>query len=93
MPAIDVKQAVIFAKLYIADLFSDEGLTNLGLEEVVYDDMDDQWRITLGFSRRWDQNSLLSSIGSIQNRTYKVVTLDQAGTVLSVTNRNVANAA
>ena len=47
MSAIDVKKAVETAKRYVADLFANEGLANLGLEEVVYDDAHDRWRITL----------------------------------------------
>ncbi len=94
MPAIDVKKAVGIAKAYIADLFANEGLTNLGLEEVVYDDAHDHWRITLGFSRPWDHIPFQSALGMAgQPRTYKIITLDEGGAVLSVTNRDVANAA
>ena len=92
MPVINVKDAVLNAKRYIADLFADEGVSNLGLEEVVYDDAHDHWRITLGFSRPWDSRHNLFDSPKL-DRTYKVITLDQAGTVLSVTNRDVANAA
>lgn len=91
MSNIDVKQAVDLAKRYVADLFAQEGVTNLGLEEVVYDETHDRWRITLGFSRPWDQRGLAAFAGV--PRTYKVITIDQTGAVLSVTNRETANAA
>ena len=51
---MDVKAAVALAKNHITDLFAQEGLTNLGLEEVEYDEVREQWRITVGFSRSWD---------------------------------------
>ena len=32
---MDVKEAAKLAKDYIANLFADEGITNIGLEEIV----------------------------------------------------------
>ena len=34
---MDVKEAVNTAKAYVAELFANEGLSNLGLEEVEFD--------------------------------------------------------
>ena len=48
---MDVKQAVAVAKSHVADLFSDEGITALGLEAVEFDDTNNAWKITIGFSR------------------------------------------
>ena len=89
---MDVKQAVEQAKQQIADLFSKEGLVNLGLEEVEFDDALDQWRITIGFSRSWDQLGI-PGLTPPSRRTYKVVTIDNGGKVVSVKNRETANAA
>ena len=44
------KKAVTLAKQYVGQLFADEGVTNLGLEEVEFDDEIGVWRATLGFS-------------------------------------------
>ena len=52
---MDVKEAVRTAKEYLADLFVDEEVVNIGLEEVVFDDATNRWSITIGFSRPWDR--------------------------------------
>ena len=51
---MQVKEAVANAKQYLADLFREEGLSDLGLEEVEFDESTDSWCVTLGFSRPWD---------------------------------------
>jgi hypothetical protein len=83
---MDAKSAVELAKNHITDLFAQEGLVNLGLEEVDYDDVGEQWRITVGFSRSWDNQAFTPK------RTYKVVTIDKNGRALSVKNRETADA-
>jgi hypothetical protein len=92
---MDVKQAVASAKKEITELFSDEQLTNLGLEEVELDDQANEWRVTIGFSRPWDepQNSFAAVAESgVPRRSYKIVrisnTTDKA---LSIKNREIAN--
>ena len=52
---MDVKEAVTKAKSYVADVFDGEGPRNIGLEEARFDDGQDLWLITIGFSRRWDE--------------------------------------
>ncbi len=52
---MDVKQAVEMAKNHIKDLFENEGISNLGLEEVDFDDQTSVWYVTIGFSRPWDK--------------------------------------
>lgn len=85
---MDVKEAVRRAKDYAAELFSAEGMTHLGLEEVEYDDARDQWRVTVGFSRAWDHGGVSAMLGgAATRRTYKVVTIAGDGTPLSVKNR------
>lgn len=51
---MDVKEAVRMARKYTAELFADDGIENLGLEEVVFDDEEKAWKVTIGFSRPWD---------------------------------------
>jgi len=90
---MDVKEAVAVAKRYIAELLADEGLTNLGLEEIDHDDTAGVWHVTLGFSRPWNtvKNALTALTGDLgtARRTYRVVTLrDADGVVLSVKRRD-----
>ena len=51
-----VREAVTKAKDYIRDLYTDEDIRFVGLEEVEFDDesQDHAWRITIGFARPWD---------------------------------------
>jgi len=90
---MDVKQAVQEAKNHILYLFGEEGVTNLGLEEVDFDDNAQVWIVTIGFSRPWDKPSTSSVASVLQQlgspkRDYKVVRIDDAaGKVRSVKNR------
>ena len=51
---MDVKEAIQKTKTYIGEVFADEHISNLGLEEVDYDNQNDAWAITLAFSRHWN---------------------------------------
>ena len=85
-----VKLAVESAKKYVADLFAEEEITNVGLEEVKFDDSLDRWIVTIGFSRPWDQNiALTTTPGKGQSgRSYKVLQIaDTDGRVLSLKDR------
>ncbi len=50
---MDVKKAVRAAKAYIIDLiidlYADESIENVGLEEVKFHDQSAAWEITIGF--------------------------------------------
>ncbi|PIK68868.1 hypothetical protein [Methylobacterium frigidaeris] len=46
---MEVKEAVSRAKHYPADVFSDEEISDIRLEEVEFDKLDRSWLITLGF--------------------------------------------
>ena len=90
--SMDVKEAALIARSYITDIFSDDKITNVGLEEVKFDIDTNTWKITLGFSRPWDHvnNTLVAKLGgSIHpDRSYKVVHInDDNGTVISLTDR------
>ena len=87
---MEAKTAVRVAKEYILDLFAEEEIMNLGLEEVQFDELSNSWSITLGFSRPWNQkNAPTSALGARQtDRTYKVINLSDAnGEVLSLKDR------
>ena len=81
---MDVKEAVATAKKYLADVFAQEGISNLGLEEVEFDDQLREWRVTLGFSRSWDSNNPLANVMGLRSnlpRSYKVVHIPENTTV------------
>ncbi|WP_082430926.1 hypothetical protein [Novosphingobium sp. KN65.2] len=92
---MDVKEAISIAKSYIADVFADEGVFNIGLEEVEFNGP--KWEVTIGFSRKWDKppRNPFSSLASVEqpdlraiNRTYKIVEVDdETKEVLGVRNR------
>jgi hypothetical protein len=84
---MDVKEAVAAAKQHIRELFAEEAIENLGLEEVEFNDQAREWQITLGFSRPWNIPSL-NPFADQRSRSYKVVRIsEQTGKVISVKNR------
>ena len=80
---MEVKEAVARARAYLSDLYAEEGIENLGLEEVEFDADKNTWRITLGFIRSWDKRALIPA-----SRSFKVVEIaDANGHVLGVRHR------
>ena len=84
---MDVREAVSVAKSYLANVYTDEGIVNLGLEEVEFDENAGTWCVTLGFSRPWDHppmpprnNALAAALGEPTQpelrRSYKVLRID-----------------
>ena len=71
---MDVKQAARTAREYLSELYSEEQVTDIGLEEVVFDDVSKEWRITIGFSRPWNRRNALRGLS--EARSYKVVCID-----------------
>jgi len=97
---MDVKEAITAAKTYLSDVYAEEQVTNLGLEEVEHMPADGKWVITLAFSRPWNTprtraQEVLENLGAVSGlrRTYKVITLAEDGTVVSMKNRIQADAA
>ena len=97
---MDVKEAARTARAYIDNLFADEDVKYIGLEEVEFDHVAEVWNITIGFSRPWELPKDPSSFasGSVleelkppppsTQRSYKVVRVrDNDGHVISVMNR------
>jgi hypothetical protein len=89
---MDVKEAVAAAKKYVGELFAQEGITNLGLEEVEFDEQAGEWRVTIGFSRPWDSIIGWAALAPQQQtnprRSYKVVRIsDATGAAMSVRDR------
>lgn len=46
---IEVKQAVQIARKFAKELYQDEDIQHLGLEEVMLDDTKHEWLVTLGY--------------------------------------------
>lgn len=92
---MDVKQAVALAKQHILELFADENLSNMGLEEIEFDERSSEWHVTIGFSRPWDEpRTALASLSgmAVPRRTYKVLRIsDGSSQVLSVKEREAAH--
>jgi hypothetical protein len=90
--SVDVRTAVQSAKQRIRDLFSDEHPEDIGLEEVEFDETDDQWLITIGFSRPWDMPGKLADVlrAAPRRRSYKVVRVNnQTGAAVSIKDREL----
>ncbi len=90
---MDVKEAVGTAKTYVADLFADEAITYVGLEEIIFDEPSGDWKVTIGFSRPWNQlNAVVTALSPDRHgRAYKVVRIrDRDGSVVSLTDRLLA---
>ena len=98
---MEVKEAVRVAKEYVNDIFSEETIFDLGLEEVDFDDASHEWRITLGFSRPWSGKQVAQPGGGggftlippprLAGRVYKIVRIDdEQGRVASLKDRSVA---
>ena len=87
---MDVKEAVQIAKEYLTELYKSEQITNVGLEEIVFDDTSNSWKVTIGFSRPWDhKNNLVGTLGDgLPERSYKVVSINgDSGKVESLVDR------
>ena len=90
---MDVQQVVRLAKGYVADVFQDEEPVNIGVEEIEFDDSDDAWNVTIGFSRPWNTSprNALSPIlgdGGGLRRSYKVVRIkDDDGRMIAIKQR------
>jgi hypothetical protein len=76
---MDVRQAVKSAKDWVLDVMKEEQPINLGLEEVEFDDEDQIWKITLGFSRPWNstRNALSTLTGDVAlRRAFRTIMID-----------------
>ena len=88
---MDVKEAAKLAKEYVADLFADEAIDNVGLEEIELGDDRQFWEVMVGFSRPWDRGGLMrrTIVGQTGlRRSYKILRIDNAsGNVASIRDR------
>ena len=88
---MDVKQAVRTAREYVVSLYDEEDIMDIGLEEVEFDELSDEWRVTIGFSRPWDKENSVVPIpysDARRPRAYKVVRIDDGdGQIISLKDR------
>jgi len=91
---MDVKQAIAAAKQYVNEVYAGEQVTNLGLEEIEHPMAAGNWVVTLGFSRPWNTprtraQEVLENLGAVSSlrRSYKVITMTDEGSVVSMKNR------
>jgi hypothetical protein len=100
MTKIDMKEAVRTAKATINDLFADDPLKGLALEEIEFVDEDGhpRWAVTLGFHRSKSVSMVPgNAIGAIfqkpsevEHRVYKIVYIDaDTGDFVKMDMRNV----
>ena len=99
---MNVQEAVRLAKDYVTDVFVEEQITNVGLEEIEFNERRNRWEITIGFSRPWDYQtrSLFEQEDDPfktqtqrrpRTRSFKVVNIDDDNAkVLSIKNREVS---
>ena len=87
---MNVREAVAAGKAFLQEIFADEKIENIGLEEVEYDDSSKTWAITLGFSTCWpNPEGPLATLGPrLGQREYKVVRFsDTNGLLISIKTR------
>jgi hypothetical protein len=89
-------EAVQAAKEYILELFKDEKIARVGLEELEFRAEDAMWEITIGFQRLWQSDSP-ARLGNVllpppakAHRTYKTVCIADDGTIISLKHRDVS---
>ena len=94
---MDVRAAARTAKAYIAEVFADEEIDELGLEEVDFDDRSNLWKITVSFLRPRGEMDRFQAAATgypagtpTMRRSFKVVNIDDgSGSVVSVKHRVV----
>lgn len=87
-------EAVQAAKRYAKEVFGDEDISRIRLEEINYDAAKDEWQITVGFSYQGSPTQLQKKVGmerTYGNRQYKVVHVrDRDGEFVGLTDRMLA---
>lgn len=76
---IEATQAVKIARQFFNEIYQDEDIQNLMLEEVVIDDDSNEWRITFGYDSHITEeaNAIFSEkVTSKTPRAYKRIHID-----------------
>ncbi|WP_162783495.1 hypothetical protein [Devosia naphthalenivorans] len=72
---MQIKDAISTAKNYVRDIMADEEPINIGLEEIEFNENNNEWEVTIGFSRPWNsvRNAMSTITGeSAPKRAYRV---------------------
>ena len=94
---MDVKEAVKTAKDYISEIYADEQINSIGLEEVKFESgLQGRWDVTIGFFRSFAGESETHMALVLQRdprrRIYKIVRINDAdGRVVALLHRAVAD--
>ena len=93
---MDVREALQKAKECINDVYKDEGIEHVGVEEIVFDDGKHIWEITIGFFRPWDRivglAAALTPKPEWEKRQFKVVQIDDdTGRMIAMTHRTLTS--
>ncbi|MCY4113293.1 MAG: hypothetical protein OXG33_05040 [Chloroflexi bacterium] len=86
---MDVQSAVQKARAYLQELFQGEEIEDIGLEEVVFDEESNEWKVTIGFSRPWEKPNIDFALSEGPKRSYKVIRIDNNGTIKSLMDRTL----
>lgn len=87
---MDVREAIARAKSYVTDVFAEQSVAGLRLEEVEFDDERDRWNITISFVRDLGTPLDRTEQFELRQRVYKAVSLsDETGRMISIKNRDV----
>jgi hypothetical protein len=83
---ISLKEAVKAATEFVADVFADQQIAGLRVEEVEFDEGDGCWQITISFVRSTIPSAAVAAfLGAETGRAYKTVAVRASdGKVLSV---------
>ena len=79
---MNAEQAVQKARDLVATFFQDQGISRVSLEELDFDYNRDEWTITIGYERNWNDASQFGEL----IRVYKQLTLDKFGELISIRN-------
>lgn len=89
---MNAKEAIETAKEYVQDLFRDEGIAQVGLEELDFCNVPPAWDVTIGFTRRLPnpQNPITALLDTSGQRVYKIVRISEDGEIMSLKHRHFA---
>jgi len=89
---IDIKKAVNSSRKYLKELYRDDELKDIALEEVEKSEDEKYWFVTLGFTQNLSEplNPMEAMTGPKSTRVFKVFKIDAAnGEVLSMKIRKI----
>lgn len=88
---MEVHAATQKAKEHVAEMYQEEPILQVGLEEVAFEQAKNVWMITIGFVRDWRPQENRSLELNTPKRTYNIVRIrDQDGGLESLKTREVA---